>query len=210
MWDLILSALSFSFVSQRCVLARCFTTFFFSEELDLCRLWVQAGRKENFTFSAQPVHGWSEWRKIRDKNKRLMSGTGSASLASWVGTREEVKCIALEQNLPFAFGCDSNIIRFICCALLINFCAPTVYVKLVSCPVLTHKCPEAWNPLFSPSAGDIHFSPCYQPSFPFWQSHFYFLLLRLLLPLLLHQPFQLCPSACSPPPVPSSLETVGR
>lgn len=150
-----LSALSFSFVSQCCVLARCFTRFFFR------RTWsvqvVGPGRdkrKRHLFCPACPRVKWME------KNKRLMSGTGSASLASWAGTREEVKCIALEQNLPFAFGCDSNIIRFICCASLVNFCAPTVYVRLVSSPVFTHKRSEVWNPLFSPSAGDIHFRPC--------------------------------------------------
>ena len=128
----------------------------FSEELGLCGLWVQAGTKENFTIfcTACPRMKWME------KNERLMSSAGSASLASWLGTREEVKCIVLEQNMPFAFGCDSNIRRFMYHALLINFCAPTVYVKLVSSPVITHQRSEAWNPLFSPPAVNVHFSPC--------------------------------------------------
>lgn len=54
-----------------------------------------------------------------------------------MGTTEEVKCITLEQNMPFAFGRDSDMISFIYHALLMNFCAPTVYVKLVSSPVIT-------------------------------------------------------------------------
>ena len=72
-----------------------------------------------------------------------MSSTESASLASGVGTSEEVKCIAWEQNVPFAFGCDSGVIRLIYCDLLLNFCAPTVYVKLESSPVVIYKGSEA-------------------------------------------------------------------
>lgn len=79
-----------------------------------------------------------------------------------MGTREEVKCIVLEQNMPFAFGCDSNITRFMYCTSLMNFCAPTVYVKLVSSPS-SNTSAQKHEILFfflSPPAGNVHFSPC--------------------------------------------------
>lgn len=146
-----------------------------------------------------------------EKNKRLMSSTGSASLEGWVGTREEVKCIVLEQNMPFAFGCDSNITRFMYCTLLMNFCAPTVYVKLVSSPVIKHKRSEAWNPFFylllqgmfilahassSPSLSNRAIS-----AFPRW---------GFCCLCSYNSPFQLRPCACIPPPMPSSVGAVGR
>lgn len=89
MWDLILSAHSFAFVSQCCILTSV------SEELDLCRLWVQARTKEASSFSAEPVYRWSDWRRIKDWE--VVLGLHHC----WVGTREEVKCIVLKQNMWF-------------------------------------------------------------------------------------------------------------
>lgn len=159
-------------------------------------------RKLHLFCTACPRMEWME------KNKRLMSSTGSASLASWVGTREDVKCIALEQNVPFTFACDSNIkkgLDVVLCSWISVHPQPTSNLCL---SLSWHTNAQKHEILsFSPPEGIFFLARASSP--PSLTAISAFCCWGCCCLCSYNSPFQRCPGA-SIPPEPSPLGAVGR
>lgn len=201
MWDLILSALGFSFVSQYCVLARCFTGFF------------------RRTWSVQVVHpGWDKRKLYRFlhslstdevngekwKNDELywvclpgeLSGHKGRSKMHYIGAKHAfclwswfrydkiyVSCFAHEflctysLRPTFVFLCHHTTV------MILRRMKSSFFLLLQGILILAHASS-------SPSLSDRAIS-----TFSCW---------GCCCLCSYNSPFQLCPCACIPPPVLSS------
>lgn len=96
--------------------------------------------------------------------KKIMSNKDCTFSNSRMGTREVVKSIALVQKMPFAFW--SWFGYWVC----ISSFAPEflfIYSLHQTCVFLSSHTSAQKQKVFFPP----HFSPCWELSFPFWQSH---------------------------------------
>lgn len=148
-----LSSLSFSSVGQCCVRARCFTCFF-PEELDLYRLWVQAGSKENFIIFCTAYPGikcMKNWWALLGLPLWEMSGHKGRSKMHW------------SKTCPLCFECHKIYVLCFACEFLCTYslCQTCVF------PCHHSQALRSVKSSLSPPAGNVHFSPCSQLSFPF-------------------------------------------